>query len=126
MTVRVVLICVAAAMICAAIRLERPELAMGVSLAVGIGVVLFILDERQEYINIFGKLSSLAYGDSDLSKTVIKTAGIAVISEMGVQICSDAGESALAGRISLASRITMAGLCCPILERMLELLQIFE
>ena len=126
MTVRVVLVCVAAAMICAAIRLERPELAMGVSLAVGIGVVLFILDERQEYINIFGKLSSLACGDSDLSKTVVKAAGIALISEMGVQICSDAGESALAGRISLASRITMAGLCCPILERMLELLQIFE
>jgi stage III sporulation protein AD len=99
---------------------------MGVSLAVGIGVVLFILDERQEFINVIGKFNSLAYEDSGLSKTVIKAAGIAVISEMGVQICSDAGESALAGRISLASRITMAGLCCPILERMLELLQIFE
>ena len=124
MTVQIVMICIAAAMICAVVRLERPEMATGISLAVGTAVILFLCQGLNEADGLIGRIRSLIMMDEPLFETVLKGAGIAVISEMGAQICTDAGEKALAGRIALASRVSMLGLCAPMLERMLEILGI--
>ena len=51
-----------------------------------------------------------------------KGAGIAIVAELGSQLCMDAGESALAGRVALASRVAMLGLCAPMLAELASLL----
>ena len=38
----------------------------------------------------------------------------AIAAELGAQLCADAGEAALAGRIELASRVATLGLCLPL------------
>ena len=48
---------------------------------------------------------------------ILKGAGISVVSELGSQLCVDAGERALAGRITLASRLAMLALCAPMLSQ---------
>ena len=52
--------------------------------------------------------------ESNQTAMILKAAGIAIISELGVQICCDAGESALAGRIRLATRMVMLGMAMPL------------
>ena len=54
--------------------------------------------------------------DGDVAALVLKGAGIAVVSELGTQLCADAGERALAGRIALAARLATLGLCAPMLS----------
>ena len=124
MTVQIVLVCIAAAMICAAVRLERPEMATGISAAVGVAVILFMWQSANEMIGFSQRIKALISMDESLFGTILKAAGVAIISEMGAQICTDAGEGALAGRIALASRMSMLCLCMPMLERMLDLLGI--
>ena len=124
MTTQIVLVCIAAAMICAAVRLERPEMATGISIAVGIAVILFMWQSASGMIGLSQRIKNLISMDESLFSTILKAAGIAVISEMGAQICTDAGEGALAGRIALAARMSMLSLSAPMLERMLELLDI--
>ena len=111
--IRIVALCLAAAMICSALRSQRPEIATALSLAVGIGALLMTGDVFGEVSAGIRRFSAFAELDGGRSAVLMKAAGITVISELGVQICSDAGESALAGRIRLATRAVMLGMAMP-------------
>ena len=112
--IRIVALCLAAAMICSALRSQRPEMATALSLAVGIGALLMTGDAFGEVSASIQRFSVLAELDGGSTAVLLKAAGITVISELGVQFCCDAGESALAGRIRLATRVAMLGMAMPL------------
>lgn len=122
MILRVIALCVAAAMICSALRTQRPEMATGVSLAAGLAALVLLYREFAASADGLDALRSLLRADEGATATVLKAAGIAVVSELGAQLCSDAGESALAGRIALAARVAMLGLCAPMLSEIAGML----
>jgi len=119
LALRICAACVAAAMVCAALRIQRPELATAVSLGAG-AAVLLALTGMVEETGAARWLGELA--DWDGASAVLRAAGIAVIAEMGAQVCADAGERALAGRIALAARVATLSLCLPLLSRIHDLL----
>ena len=53
---------------------------------------------------------------------MLRAAGITVIAELAAQLCRDAGERALAGRVSLIARASILALCVPLVSRLSELL----
>ena len=118
MILRVTALCVAAAMICSALRVQRPELATALSLAAGLVVLGALLAGAEQIRAWTGAFDALSPGDSDVANVVLKGAGIAVVSELGSQLCEDAGERALAGRIALAARVATLGLCAPLLAEL--------
>ena len=122
MIVRITALCVAVAMICAALRLQRPELATALSLAGGLAAVLLLLTEAGGLTEWIAAFQTLMPRDRDIAAIVLKGAGIAVLSEMGEQLCADAGERALAGRIALAARVAMLGLCAPLIGELTGLI----
>lgn len=118
--VRVTILCIAAAMICTSIRAQRPEIASAISLAVGIGVLLLTEDA---FSSVFGGAISFLRQiemNSGTDGMIIRAAGITILSELGVQICCDAGESALAGRIRLATRVVLLGMAMPLIASILD------
>ena len=122
MVLRITALCVAVAMICAALRTQRPELATAVSLAGGLAALAMAwadLNGAQEWVSAFRRLLG---ADGDVAAVVLKGAGIAVVSELGGQLCVDAGERALAGRIALASRVATLSLCAPLLSKIIGLI----
>ncbi|MEE1200489.1 MAG: SpoIIIAC/SpoIIIAD family protein [Christensenellales bacterium] len=123
--VRIVFLCMAAAMICAMLRPQRPEVATAVSLAVGVAALILLGDGFTEIVDGIRRFSGYMVTDGEISVTVFRAAGIAVLSELGVQLCTDAGESALAGRIRLATRIVMLGMAMPMIMDAADLLQEF-
>ena len=122
MIVRITALCVAVAMICAALRLQRPELATAVSLAGGLAAVMLLMMQAEGLTGWLDAFQALLPADRDITAIVLKGAGIAILSEMGEQLCADAGESALAGRIALASRVAMLGLCAPLVGELTALI----
>ena len=123
MILRILALCVAAAMICSSIRIQRPEMALAISLAAGVAVIGMLWMEFQNSVGWIQDFSALLQVDGDIYSAVMKAAGIAILAELGAQLCLDAGETALAGRISLASRVAMLGLCGPMLAEMAGLLE---
>lgn len=117
---RVTALCVAAAMLCAVLRLQHPEQATALSLAVGVGVLSLLASQLPESLSRLERLRAAFRGDGEILPALVKAAGIAVIAELGAQLCADAGESALAGRIALAARAAMLGVCAPMLAEALE------
>jgi len=121
MVLKITALCVAVAMICAALRLQRPELATAVSLAGGLAALAMAVSEMAGAGQWLEGFRALLDRDGDVAALVMKGAGIAVVSELGTQLCADAGERALAGRIALAARLATLGLCAPMLSRLAAL-----
>lgn len=120
--VKITALCIAVAMICAALRLQRPELATAVSLAGGLAALAMAWSDIAGAGDWLADFRQLLGEDSDVAVVILKGAGIAVVAELGTQLCADAGERALAGRIALASRLAMLGLCVPMLSRITALI----
>ena len=123
MIIRIIALCLATAMICSAIRLQRPEMATVISLAAGLVVLALLVSEFLRSADWIDGIRALMQADEDIYGAVLKAAGIAVLAELGAQLCVDAGEKALAGRISLASRVAMLSLCGPMISEMANLLR---
>ena len=123
MIVRVISLCLAAAMICSALRIQRPEIAAALSVAAGLAALWLTYPQISEAVREWSELRRRLSLDDDLAQAALKAAGITVLSELGAQICTDAGECALGGRILLAARVAILGLCAPMLAEIAAMLQ---
>ncbi|MBR0351278.1 MAG: stage III sporulation protein AD [Clostridia bacterium] len=52
---------------------------------------------------------------------MVKITGIAFLSEFAVSICKDSGESAIASKIELGSKVIIVSMSVPIITSLLEL-----
>ena len=111
---------IGAALVCSMIRLHRPEMALMISIAVGMAALLMAGEEFSDMAGSVRSLIELASFQSGQALTVLKASGITILAEMGVQICSDAGESALAGRIRLACRLVILGMVMPYVAELID------
>ena len=59
-----------------------------------------------------------------IAQVLTRAVGISIIAELGVQICQDAEQSALAGRIRLAARLTMLAMALPLAREIAESLSL--
>ena len=108
------IVCVSAAILCTCLKRKWPEMALVTALAAGV----FLLASFLPQINLIAEKlesasASIGTGFREI-KLMLKACGISLAAEFGAQICKDAGESALAGRIHLCSRIAVLGMAAPI------------
>ena len=80
------------------IRDDRPEIALQLSIVLGVIVFLRMIDKIITVIGFLKDLSQRAAIDSLYISTVFKIIGIAYIAEFGSQICKDAGSFPIASK----------------------------
>lgn len=113
------LICISGALVCAVLRQMRPELASVTAIAAGIAAILVCMEDIRQAADAMETLSKTAGLGSENTAVLIKACGIALIAEFAVQVCADAGESALAGRIKLALRLALIVMALPLISDVL-------
>jgi len=86
------------------------------------GVIIFVavINKIGYVIQVFNDLARRANVNQFYLGTILKIVGIAYIAEFGAQVCKDAGESSIAGRIELAGKIFIMVLAMPIVAAVLE------
>ncbi|HHY03857.1 MAG TPA: stage III sporulation protein AD [Thermoanaerobacterales bacterium] len=104
------------------IEQEKPEIALQISIVVGVIIFLMMLDKIFAVINVLKDLSQRANINSLYMSTILKIIGISYIAEFGSQICKDAGSSSTATKIEFAAKITIMVLSLPILLAVLDLI----
>ena len=102
------------------IRQEKPELAFLLSLFTGISIFLLLMGEIKTIVRLIEDLAQKARIDIIYFNTILKIMGIAYIGEFGAQITKDAGESALAGKIELATKIIIMFMALPVMITLIE------
>ena len=118
--VRVIALCMGAALFSVSLRMHRPELAALFSLAVGVVAQWMLREPIAEIVAAVRQLAESSMDGGQTAAVVLRAAGITVLSELGVQVCCDSGESAMAGRIRLAARVILVGMALPIVGEIFE------
>ena len=94
---------------------------MAVSLAAGLAALALLCARLEDLGESFEAMQSLIREAGEPGALVVRAAGIALAGELGMQVCRDAGEEALAGRVALVSRVAILSLCAPLLSELLEM-----
>ena len=112
---RAVFLCVAGALVCAVLKGPKPEFRLAAAMAAGLAAAAMSMDGIRTGVTALQGLSSAAGMDGGTGSTLLRATGVAMIAEFGAQLCRDAGESALAGRVELAGRAALIGMTVPLL-----------
>lgn len=110
-----------AAMLAVVLRGQRPELALGLSLAAGAVVLLLLL---QQLTPLLSSIRALLQGGgipTHYITAVLKAAGICLLTQLTADTCRDAGEGALASKAELAGRLMLLVLTVPLFTDILSL-----
>ena len=95
------------------IRPFRPEMAMLVGIVTGLILLGYGLAELSGLVETLRTLSA-SYGvDGSYVGVLLKIIGIAYAAQFGSQVCMDAGESAIAGKVELCGRVLILAAALP-------------
>lgn len=104
------------------LRRERPEMAILLALGFGVIVFLMVLSKLGAIITVFQDVTRRAQVDELYLATLLKILGIAYIAEFGAQVCRDSGEGTVANKIELAGKVLIMILALPIFAAILEVI----
>lgn len=104
------------------LKQERPEIALQVSIVVGVVIFILMVGRITSVITVIEDMARQSNIDRVYLTTILKIIGIAYISEFGAQVCRDAGSSAIASKIEFAGKIIIIILAVPIIVALLEII----
>lgn len=116
--VGVALVAVAASLV---LRAYRPELGLQIAVAAGVLILVLTLDELAAMSGFLGEVLGRFQIDTGYMKVMLKVIGVAYLAQFAADLCRDAGEGAVAGKVELAGRVLILALCLPVLAAILEL-----
>ncbi len=113
--VSVVCLCVAGALACTLLRVQRPEMKLALVIAVSLGVMALCMEPLAAAVETLRTLAVQAGLQDEDTGRLVRAIGVALLCEFGAQLCRDAEESALAGRVELAGRVALLGMTAPLM-----------
>ena len=102
------------------IKQQRPELAVQLGLTLSAIIFLMVLSKLNVVLDLFRDLAEKANISEMYLNTILKIIGIAYVTEFGAQVCRDAGEGAVAGKIEFAGKILVMVMAVPIIALVLD------
>ena len=98
----------------------RPEFATYASIIAGILILVLAMDKLSGIISLLNTLADTASINRQFLQILIKITGIAILTEFGVSICKDSGESAIASKIDFGGKVIIIAISIPIISSLLE------
>ncbi|MBD9010245.1 MAG: stage III sporulation protein AD [Clostridiales bacterium] len=103
------------------VKQYRPELAIAVPVLSAAAILLLCVPYLSSVLTMFQNIAEESGIDTAYVKIVIKIIGVAYICQFASDICKDAGESSIAGKIELGGKVVIITLSMPIIYGLLEL-----
>lgn len=103
------------------LRQYNKELAMLVSLAGGVILLLYALVQMVPALSTISDLIERTGIDNTYMQIVFKTLGICYLTQLAADTCRDAGETAIAGKVELVGKITIVVLSLPMFTNLVTM-----
>lgn len=117
---QIVGLCITATALVLVLRRDRPEIALQIGLAVSAIVFIAIASRLVSTLTVLRDLAERAQVNTLHLNVVLKIIGVAYVTEFGAQICRDANESAIAGKVELAGKVIILALSIPIVLAVMD------
>ncbi|HHY97290.1 MAG TPA: stage III sporulation protein AD [Firmicutes bacterium] len=118
--IRVIGVCLVAAVLIVLIRLQRPEIAMALSVMVGISIFMYMIPYITHLISVVSDFVSGTRMGNVYLASVLKAVGIAYVAGFGAEISRDAGEHAIAAKIEFAGKVAIMLVALPVMAAILD------
>ncbi len=92
----------------------RPEMAHLVTIGGVVVIFIFIIPYVQAAVDTVRSFATVSPSGNSYLSPVLKVTGIAYIAQLGHDLCIDAGETALAGRVEMAGKLAICTVSLPI------------
>ena len=99
---------------------RRSDLAISISIAVGVIIFLFIIGQLNDVIYFVKNIADKANIDMVYIGIVLKILAIAYLTSFCSEICKDAGAVSIASKVEFSGKILILALAIPILMAVLE------
>lgn len=99
----------------------RPEIAILIPVIAYPVMFALIIPYLETVLNMFDDIAEQVGIDTQYISIVIKIMGVAYITQFGAELCSDAGEKSIAGKIEFGGKIIIAAMSMPVVYRLLGL-----
>ena len=113
--------CIISAILALVLRQYKPELALVLSMACSVVVLLFLLDSVADIRSQLEGLLANTPLPPELLEAVFKGLGVCVLSELAASLCRDAGETAIAVKAELAGKVALMIIGMPLFYRLLQM-----
>jgi len=99
----------------------KPGIAVLVSVAGGVCLLITVLPYMQNVYSLIRELSEKSGMTSDMISSLIKISGIAIITEFAAGVCVDSGEGALGEKIQFAGKLAILSACVPVISTVFKI-----
>lgn len=110
-----------AAFLSVMLKPHRPELALGLALAAGVGVLALVLTQVTPALTRIQSMLESASVSGEYVLVLFKALGVCLLTQIAADVCRDAGEAGLAAKAELAGKAIMLLLALPLFEKIGEL-----
>ena len=104
------------------VKQYKPEFAIYVSLAAGILILGMTFDTISQIVGVINDYTNKASINNKFVIVLLKITGIAILAEFATSICKDSGESAIATKIDIGSKVLIVSASIPIISSLLEVI----
>ncbi|MBS3898069.1 MAG: stage III sporulation protein AD [Dethiobacter sp.] len=118
--VQIVALALIATFFAVLLREQKPVYAMFVGTAAGVIIFLRLMGYLAAVIEFLTEITLQANISMVYLNTLLKIMGIAYLAEFGSQICRDAGEGVIAGKVEFAGKLLILVMALPLLAAVLE------
>lgn len=109
--------------VCALILREtRADMAIAVTLAGGVIILLMVLDKVVGIFTVFETLMQRAGIDNQIFSLLVKIIGIGYVTDFSAGVIEDTGSKSLADKVVLAGKIIIMTLALPVVVKLFDLI----
>lgn len=123
--VQIAVIGVMGALLAVQFKNGKSEYGIFISIVLSVFVFFCILGRVEVILSVIRKISQTIGIKSSYLIFLLKMLGVAYVAEFASSICKDAGYQTIASQIEIFSKITILALSMPVLQALLETIQLF-
>ena len=109
------------ALLCVIVRQYKPEMALGISAACGVLILIAVITMLSPSVEAIVRLTEAAGLDNGYAAILLKALAVCYITQLSADCCRDAGEAAIAAKIELAGKAAIVVISLPIFTSLAEL-----
>ena len=100
----------------------KPEFAIYISIIAGVIILYMVINQLEGIINLLKSISSKSGINNQFLELLLKITGIAFLAEFTINLCKDSGETAIASKIEIGSKVIIVSMSIPIISSLLEII----
>ena len=120
--VRLTAVGATAAVLCAVLRKNTPELALLLALAAGLWMLFLTADALREGFEVLRELTELTGAEDELLRPVVKVVALSLLTRITAEVCRSTGEGGIAAFVEAGGNVLALGVSLPLIRAVIMLM----